>query len=161
MVKKKKVTKKKIATLKSVPRTQRVTRGKKKVVKKVVQKKKKVIKKVVTPKGVRQGGARTSPRPRDISKKMSTRGKKTAKKEGTEIGRVSGYFSHVGVAAIKLSKGLKVGDTVLIKGHTTDFKVTVKSMQIESKKVASAKKGDHIGIKVKEKVRPNDAVYLV
>ena len=90
--------------------------------------------------------------------------KKVEKKEeklGKEIGRVSGYFSHVGVAAIKLSGKLKVGDKVHIKGHTTDFEVVVKSMQIENKKVDTAKKGDHIGIKVKEKVRPNDAVFVV
>jgi len=78
-----------------------------------------------------------------------------------EIGRISGYFSHVGVAAIKLSSGLKVGDKVHVKGHTTDFEVKVGSMQIEKSSVKAAKKGDHIGIKVPEKVRPNDRVFLV
>jgi putative protease len=78
-----------------------------------------------------------------------------------EIGRVSSYFSHVGVAAIKLTGGLKVGDKVHVKGHTTDFEVDVKSIQIERKDVKAAKKGDHIGIKVPEKVRPNDAVFLM
>jgi len=78
-----------------------------------------------------------------------------------EIGRISGFFSHVGVAAIKLSSGLKVGDKVHIKGHTTDFEVKIGSMQIEKKSVKTAKKGDHIGIKVPEKVRPNDKVFLV
>ena len=78
-----------------------------------------------------------------------------------EIGRVSGYFSHVGVAAIKLSSGLKVGEKVHIKGHTSDFEVKVGSIQIERSPVKAAKKGDHIGIKVPEKVRPNDKVFLV
>jgi len=78
-----------------------------------------------------------------------------------EIGKVSSYFSHVGVAAIKLSAGLKVGDKVHIKGHTTDFEEEVKGMQIEKKEVKKAKKGDHIGIKVPEKVRPSDKVFLV
>jgi len=81
--------------------------------------------------------------------------------EEKEIGRVSSYFSHVGVAAIKLSGKLKVGDKVHIKGHTTDFEVPVKSMQIERKNIKEAKKGDHIGIKVPEKVRPTDKVFLV
>jgi putative protease len=83
------------------------------------------------------------------------------KKEPKEIGRVSSYFSHVGVAAIKLSARLKIGDKVHIKGHTTDFEVPVDSMQIERKDVKTAKKGDHIGIKVPDKVRPNDRVFLV
>jgi len=82
-------------------------------------------------------------------------------KEEKEIGRVSSYFSNVGVAAIQLSGKLKIGDKVHIKGHTTDFEVGVDSMQIERKDVKTAKKGDHIGIKVPEKVRPNDKVFLV
>jgi len=78
-----------------------------------------------------------------------------------EIGKVSSYFSHVGVAAIKLSGSLKVGDEIHIKGHTTDLEEEVKSIQIEKKEVNKAKKGDHIGIKVSEKVRPTDKVFLV
>lgn len=78
-----------------------------------------------------------------------------------EIGEVSTYFSHVGVAAIKLSAGLKVGEKVHIKGHTTDIEQKVDSIQIENKAVKEAKKGNHIGIKVADKVRPNDKVFLV
>ncbi len=78
-----------------------------------------------------------------------------------EIGEVSTYFSHVGVAAIKLSGKLKVGDTIHIAGHTTDFEQEVESMQIENKEISQAKKGDHIGIKVEEKVRPKDKVFLI
>jgi len=84
-----------------------------------------------------------------------------AEKKAKEIGRVSSYFSHVGVAAIKLTDKLKIGDKIHIKGHTTDFEVPIKSMQIERKDVKTAGKGDHIGIKVPDKVRPNDAVFLV
>jgi len=78
-----------------------------------------------------------------------------------EIGTISSYFSHVNVAAIKLSSTLKVGEKVHIKGHTTDFEQDVESIQIEKKSVKRAKKGDHIGIKVSEKVRPNDKVLLM
>lgn len=78
-----------------------------------------------------------------------------------EIGKVSGWFSHVGVAAIKLSGPLKVGDKIHIKGHTTDIEEKISSMQIENKVVKEAKKGDHIGIKVKDKVRPNDKIFVV
>ena len=78
-----------------------------------------------------------------------------------EIGTISTYFSNVGVAAIKLSGKLKIGDKIHVKGHTTDFEIKVESIQIERKEVKSAKKGDHIGIKVSDKVRPNDKVFLV
>ena len=47
-----------------------------------------------------------------------------------------------------------------VKGSTTDFEVKVGSMQIENKPVKDAKKGDHIGIKVPDKVRKNDKVFL-
>jgi len=78
-----------------------------------------------------------------------------------EIGRVLTYFSQVGVAAIKLSDNLKVGDRIHIKGHTTDFEQLVESMQINKKEIKEGKEGDEIGIKVKDKTRPNDMVFLV
>ena len=78
-----------------------------------------------------------------------------------EVGKVSSYFSHVGVDAIKRSAGLKVGDKIHIKGNTTDFEKEVDGMQIEREEVSKAKKGDHIGIKVPEKVRSSDKVFLV
>ena len=78
-----------------------------------------------------------------------------------EVGKISTYFSHVGVAAIKVSDKLKIGDKIRIKGNTTDFEQKVESMQMENEKVKEARKGDHVGIKVSERVRPNDKVFLV
>ena len=78
-----------------------------------------------------------------------------------EVGKVSSYFGHANVAAIKLTAALKKGDKIHVKGHTTDFEQKVSSIQIEKDKVEKAKKGDHIGIKVSERVRPNDKVFLV
>jgi|TARA_B100000315_G_scaffold193550_1_gene184075 putative protease len=77
-----------------------------------------------------------------------------------EIGKVSSYFGHANVAAIKLSGSLKAGDKIHIKGHTTDFEQKVASMQVEKEAVKSAKKGDHVGVKVSERVRPGDTVFL-
>jgi len=80
--------------------------------------------------------------------------------EKQKIGAVFTYFSKVGVAAIKLTDGsLKVGDTIHIKGATTDFTQKVESIQIEHNSIEEAEKGQDIGIKVKEKVRTNDMVY--
>ena len=81
--------------------------------------------------------------------------------EEKEIGKVMSYFTHVGVAAVTLSGNLKIGDKIHIKGHTTDFEQEVESMQIDREDVKEAKEGDDVGIKVKERVRPNDIVYLV
>lgn len=78
-----------------------------------------------------------------------------------EIGTVLTYFSHVGVAAIKLTGKLKIGDRIRVKGATTDFEQTVDSMQVDRKEIEEADAGDEVGIKSKDKVRPNDKVFLV
>ena len=66
-----------------------------------------------------------------------------------EIGYVSKYFGQISVAAIEITAGkLNVGDTIKVKGHTTDLTEKVQSMQIEHETVENAKKGDSIGIKV-------------
>jgi len=56
---------------------------------------------------------------------------------------------------------VSVGDTLHIKGHTTDFELRVGSMQIEHESVTEAKKSDGIGLKVSQKVRKGDKVYKV
>jgi translation elongation factor EF-1alpha len=78
-----------------------------------------------------------------------------------EIGKVFSYFSNIGVAAINMTGKLKKGDKVRIKGHTTDFEQIAESMQIKGKEIKETKKGDEVGMKVKDKVRPNDAIFLV
>lgn len=78
-----------------------------------------------------------------------------------EIGRISHYFGHINVGIIELKGTLKIGDRIHIKGHTSDFVQTIKSMQIEHKDVNEAKSGDGVGIKVQDKVHENDIVYKV
>ena len=77
------------------------------------------------------------------------------------IGKVDHFFNHISVAAIKLEGELKAGDTIHIKGRTTDFTQTIDSIQIEHEKKESAKAGDDIGIKVTENVRAHDEVFKV
>lgn len=79
-----------------------------------------------------------------------------------EIGFVEHFFNHLSVAAIKITEGeLKVGDTIHVKGHTTDFTEKINSMQIEHEDVTVAKKGDDIGVKMVGKCRDHDKVYLI
>jgi len=77
------------------------------------------------------------------------------------IGNVSDFFAHPVVAGIELTGTLKVGDTIHIKGHTSDMEFTVNSMQINNVNVNEAKAGDSVGIKVSERVRRGDIVYKV
>ena len=77
-----------------------------------------------------------------------------------EIGYISKYFGQISVAAIEITaEELNIGDTIHIKGHTTDLNMEVNSIQIEHETVETAKKGDSIGIKVTEKARRKDKVY--
>lgn len=72
------------------------------------------------------------------------------------IGKITHYFPNIGVAAATLSGELKVGDTVRVKGHTTDFTVAIESLEIEHKRVERAGSGDNVAFKVSEKARPGD-----
>ncbi|MDP3791364.1 MAG: hypothetical protein Q8R38_04925 [Candidatus Omnitrophota bacterium] len=79
-----------------------------------------------------------------------------------KIGEVTHYFPHVKAAAVMLLKdGLKVGDNVYIKGHTTDFKEAVKSIQLDHAKIQEGMKGQEIGLLVKSRVRQGDSVYRI
>jgi putative protease len=81
--------------------------------------------------------------------------------EEQEIGRVVDYFAKIGVAGIDMTGHLAAGDTIHIRGHTTDFQQTVDSMQIEHEVVQEAKPGDSVGIKVKDRCRAHDVVYKI
>ncbi|MFQ6133991.1 MAG: hypothetical protein ACE5R4_18250 [Armatimonadota bacterium] len=80
---------------------------------------------------------------------------------GRLVGKVSHFFPHPVVAAIELTDTLKVGDTIHIKGATSDFTQTVESMQIEHEQVEQAGPGDSIGVKVVERAREGDEVYVI
>jgi putative protease len=79
-----------------------------------------------------------------------------------KVGYVKEYFAKVGVAGIEITEGhLVVGDTIHIKGHTTEFTQRVDSIQLEHQSLERAEPGQVIGIKVRERVRPHDQVFKV
>ena len=78
-----------------------------------------------------------------------------------EVGKVSDFFAHPVVAGIDMTGSMKVGDNIHIKGHTTDIEMVVNSMQIDNQVVDKAKKGDSVGVKVPDRVRAGDTVYVV
>ncbi len=76
-----------------------------------------------------------------------------------KIADVFHYYDKIGVAALKLTGELNVGDNIHIKGKNTDFTQTVNSMQIEGKPVKSAKKGADVGLKVDSPVKAKDEIF--
>ena len=97
--------------------------------------------------------------------KKAGKAEKTEKAEVGEekklIGKITHYFTDINVGVIELSDKLSVGEKISIEGATTNIQQKVDSMQIEHKSVQSAKKGDSIGMKVADRVRPGDNVYKV
>ena len=79
-----------------------------------------------------------------------------------KVGYVKDYFAKVGVAGIEITEGqLVVGDTIHIKGHTTELTQQVDSIQLEHQSLQRAEPGQVIGVKVRERVRPHDQVFKV
>ena len=78
-----------------------------------------------------------------------------------KVGEVTHYWGKISVAGIKLTDTLSVGDTIRIRGATTDFEQTVGSMQIEHQNIETATKGQEVGLRVKDRVRRGDTVYKV
>lgn len=96
---------------------------------------------------------------RKITKKTAT---VTSKPEGKLIGRITHYFSNIEVAVLDLTSSLKIGDVIrVVGGQETDFDQKIDSMQIEHEEVRSAKKGDSVGMKIKEKVHDGYKVYKI
>lgn len=75
------------------------------------------------------------------------------------VGVVTHYFPKVRAAVVKLKGPLSIGDTIHIKGHTTDFTQQVSSIQINHVPINTAKKGQEIGLLVDSRVREKDIVY--
>ena len=76
-----------------------------------------------------------------------------------EVGRITHYFSKIDVAVVELKAPLKVGDTIVINGPTTEAEQVVESMQIEHENIQQAEPGQSIGLKVSQRVRETDKVY--
>ncbi len=77
------------------------------------------------------------------------------------IGQVTHYYDKIGVAIIKLSDVLKIGDKIKLEGGKNEFEQTVDSIEIDRKPVDSAKAGEIVGLKVKEKIREGGLVLKI
>jgi hypothetical protein len=81
---------------------------------------------------------------------------------GERIGIVTHFYGEPSVAIIKLESGSRrVGDTIHIRGHTTDFSQRVDSLQVEHAPVEAVGPDDDFGVRVDQHVRGHDVVYKV
>lgn len=109
---------------------------------------------------VKTKGTKAGKRP--VKKTAKKAVKKTPELNLEKIGEVTHYFPHVKAAAVMILKdSLKVGDKIYIKGHTSDFKEKVGSIQLDRARIEEGRKGQEIGLLVKSRVRIGDSVYRV
>lgn len=118
--------------------------------KKGKKKKKSVKRRIVRKKRPVKKKARTAKKP----------SKKRPKLPPEPLGRVTHYFPKARAAAVMIEReGLRVGDVLYFKGHTTRFKQTIDSLQINHQPVTEASPGDEVGIRVKARTREHDLVF--
>ncbi len=154
---KKKVKKKVVAKKKAIKK--KVKKSAKKTVKKAAKKTvKKAVKKAAPKKKMPPKQPLVAPGPPPSG--MPPVEEPASNEEA--IGTITHYYSHLGVAVIQINKGtLRTGDTIHVKGHTTDFTETVESMEFEHQHIDQASAGQSVGLKVKDHAREHDIVYLV
>ena len=80
---------------------------------------------------------------------------------GTRIGEITHFYDKLGVAVLKLTEPIRVGDMLHLLGHHTDFRQKVESIQMEHKEVTEAGPGQDVAVKVAQKVHPGDTVFKV
>jgi len=153
-----------MAAAKKKPKA-KIKRKKAPAAKPAIRKKSKPLKKAAAKKPAKSAApkqkpaARPAPTPRPAAPAAPPRGPLPGEER---VGFVTHYYGHLSVAAIRLESGsLRVGDTIRILGHTSDFRQRVESMQVEHQPVTEAARRQEIGLKVTEHARENDEVYKV
>lgn len=76
-----------------------------------------------------------------------------------QVGKVTHYYDKIGVAIVKFTKKIKVGDTVRFGGEEDGFKQVIESMELNHASVSEAKIGGEVGIKVDKKAKEGTPVY--
>ena len=79
----------------------------------------------------------------------------------TLAGKVMNYYRTIGVASIHIIDFLEVGNSVHIKGHTTNFDQRVESLQIRHQQERKLSARDVLRMKVNDYVRKHDCVYRI
>lgn len=138
--------------------------------KKKVVKKRGVPKKVVRAKAVKKKATKkTAVQKKSSVRKPAAKHKPPTAKPVTavppgevRVGTVTHYYSHLMVAVVKVDAGmLREGDTIHIKGHTSDFRQRAGSLELDHVHVPIARVGESVGLKVVDHAREHDVVYSV
>ncbi len=152
-----------MASKKKSKKVKSKVKAKKSAAKKTKKVKKKVAKKKVARKAVAK---KTKPAKKPAAKAKPMAAAKPMMQvalPGEErVGIVTHYYNHLSVAIIQVETGvLRTGETLHLKGHTTDFRQVVGSMEVNHMHVDMVTAGTSFGLRVKEHAREHDVVYKV
>lgn len=81
--------------------------------------------------------------------------------EGVRLGEVTHFYNNISVAVVELEHDLETGQSVHFLGSHTDFRQDIQSMQVEHEDIEQAGAGQEVAVKVKQRVRAGDAVFLL
>lgn len=81
--------------------------------------------------------------------------------EGVRIGEVIHFYNKIQVAVLRISEPIKLGDRLHFLGAHTDFLQEIRSMQIEHQPIEEAEAGSEVAVKVDQRVRRGDSVFLL
>lgn len=85
-----------------------------------------------------------------------------ATRQKIQVGKVTHFYSNLGVAEITSTGNVSIGDDYVIIGETTGVvDGTVDEIHLDEGKVDTVKPSDVFSIRVPKKVRKNDKVYLM
>ena len=75
------------------------------------------------------------------------------------LGKITHFYGKIGVAVVDVIGEIKAGQTVKVKRKGgEEFEQVVESMQVEHKDVGIAKRGDQVGMKIDQIVKPGDII---
>jgi putative protease len=78
-----------------------------------------------------------------------------------EVGVVVHWFPRASAAVVALSHPVHVGDTIHVRGHSTDFVQQVASLTLEGAPVGEGAPPQTLGVRLEARARPGDRVYRI
>ncbi len=78
------------------------------------------------------------------------------------VGDITHYFQKISVVVVKVVEHpILIGDVIHIRGHSVDFTQKIQSLQVESKDVRFARKGELVGLQVIAPAKPGDKIFKI
>jgi translation elongation factor EF-1alpha len=77
------------------------------------------------------------------------------------LGKIIHFYPKISVAVIELDDIMKVGDKISVEKDENSFEQIVDSIQVEHKSVPEGKKGESVGLKLKEATKEGARVFRV